>query len=135
MAHGGLEAMCELASTSRSDKVHRQVARGIFALTCRSEVRVRLVKCGGLTSLVRLLSSRQKDLKRDAAGALGNIAMSPNLVSDVVNAGALPPLIDLAKSSVEIDLKREVVRTLYVLSYEETTRRYVLKCSLIVSLY
>ena len=35
----------------------------------------------------------------------------------------------------KIDLKREVVRTLYVLSYEETTRRYVLRCSLIVSRY
>ena len=127
VAHGGLEAMCELATTSRSDKVHRQVARGIFALTCRTEVRARLVKCGGLAPMVRLLSSKQKDLRRDAAGALGNVAMSPQLVQDVVSAGALPPLIDLAKSSIDLDLKREVVRTLYVLSYEENTRRAIVQ--------
>jgi hypothetical protein len=50
VAHGGLEAMVELAISSRSDKVKRQIARGIFALTCKTEVRERLVKCGGVVS-------------------------------------------------------------------------------------
>ena len=50
VAHGGLEAMVELAVSSDSDKVQRQVARGIFALTCKAEIRERVVACGGLVS-------------------------------------------------------------------------------------
>jgi HEAT repeat protein len=75
--------------------------------------------------IVNLLSSRQKDLRRDAAGALGNVAMSPPLIAKVVEAGALSPLVELAKSSVDEEVQKEVIRTLYILSYDEGTRRLI----------
>ena len=78
--------------------------------------------------IVNLLSSRQKDLRRDAAGALGNVAMSPPLIAKVVAAGALSPLVELAKSSVDEEVQKEVIRTLYILSYDEGTRRLIVQC-------
>ena len=42
--------------------------------------------------IVNLLSSRQKDLRRDAAGALGNVAMSPPLIAkSELHGGKLLP--------------------------------------------
>ena len=125
MARGGLEALIELAHQSTSDKVQRQIARGLFALTCNVEARNSLVSLGGLRPLVELLSSRQKDLRRDAAGALGNVAMSTELKERIVDAGALVPLVELAKTSIELDLLCEVVRALYILSYGESIRRKI----------
>ena len=77
--------------------------------------------------IVSLLSSAQRDLRRDAAGTLGNVAMSPELIVKVVEAGALPPLIDLAKSSINLKVRREVIKTLYSLSYDEGTRRLIVQ--------
>ena len=125
MNKGGIESFVEVALHSTSDKVQRQIARALFALTCKAEISERLVREGGLTPLVRLLGSRHKDIKRDAAGAIGNIAMSSELKERVVDAGAIPPLVELAKCSIEVDVLREVVRALYVLSYGESIRKKI----------
>ena len=72
-----------------------------------------MINAGSIPKLVDLLSSQSPQVSEQAVWALGNIAGDGPAARDlVISAGAIPPLLELAKSSVMISTLRNVVWTI-----------------------
>ena len=73
-----------------------------------------------------MLSTDNEEVQRNAAGAIGNIAMSDELKLTVVEAGALQPLIVLSQSPSEL-VQRQAARAIFTLSAKEEVKHLIVK--------
>lgn len=73
-----------------------------------------------------MLSTDNEEVQRNAAGAIGNIAMSDELKLTVVEAGALQPLIVLSQSTSEL-VQRQAARAIFTLSAKEEVKHLIVQ--------
>ena len=72
--------------------------KGIIC-TCWGEKPKRNSFLQGLLPLLNLLSSSKVEVRKHAAGAVANIATNKDIKSEIIQCGALEPLLDATKSS------------------------------------
>ena len=71
---------------------------GLTNLSTNVDATNAICKEGGLTPLIKMLSSDNSKVQRQAARALSNLALNDDSMDQIVAEGGLPPLIKMAKS-------------------------------------
>nr|XP_024377802.1 vacuolar protein 8-like [Physcomitrium patens] len=89
----------------------------------RDNVRA-LLACGGASTLVEFLTSKDEELQANAAGALQSICFQPEGRTVVRSLGAIPPLVDLL-SSGSLNVRARAVGALHNISSDEDSIRVI----------
>lgn len=92
-----LEALVAKGRRVRRPREQKEVAFGLCDLSTHEELHERIVKKGGIKSLLNLLKiSQDNEAQRFAAMAIGNVASAPFNRMPIVDEGALSVLIEFA---------------------------------------
>jgi len=120
---GALARLLELAATG-VPKVQRQSARAIFTLSARDSIKSHLLP--SIDCLVSMCDSPNEDIRRDAAGAIANMAIGVDYKEILVKHNVLPPLIRQLSSCCHA-VQRQSTRALFALAGNAELQKYIVE--------
>uniref|UniRef100_N1R1Q7 U-box domain-containing protein 4 n=1 Tax=Aegilops tauschii TaxID=37682 RepID=N1R1Q7_AEGTA len=125
-AYGGVSILINACRPgSGSLAVQALAVAAIKNVVSIDDVRSALVEEGGLPVLVDLLASGTTDTQKNAALCLWSIASMGDLETQqqIVQDGALPPLLQALHITTDLDLQNSVLRAIHVLAVVPSAAR------------
>lgn len=104
--------------------IRRSAALALWNLSIDNEANRNVIRdAGGIPSLVRVLSDGDIETRRNAAGALGRLALNKTNSNVIRDAGGIPSLVRLLSDddSDDIETQKNAAGAMLVLSYNNKT--------------
>eukprot|EP01112_Ceratiomyxa_fruticulosa_P020403 TRINITY_DN6929_c0_g1_i6.p1 TRINITY_DN6929_c0_g1~~TRINITY_DN6929_c0_g1_i6.p1 ORF type:complete len:997 (+),score=215.20 TRINITY_DN6929_c0_g1_i6:237-3227(+) len=113
------------SSPDMNEHQMKQVALNIAKISLLGKKRQEIVEAGGMQSLKEWAQSENRDVQKNAVGAIRNLALNPDTVPIIISEGTVEILIKVLRTSKYDEVHEEVIRILANLSNTEENRLHI----------
>jgi vacuolar protein 8 len=129
-----LEPLLHLLRECNDVEVQRAASAALGNLAVNVANKLKIVRLGGLDSLVRQMSSNNVEVQCNAVGCITNLATHEENKSAIARSGALVPLAKLARHTKDIRVQRNATGALLNMTHSEDNRRELVEAGAILVL-
>lgn len=118
-----LEPLLFLLRESTDVEVQRASSAALGNLAVNVANKLKIVRLGGLESLIRQMNSSNVEVQCNAVGCITNLATHEENKGAIARSGALIPLTRLARTTKDIRVQRNATGALLNMTHSEDNRR------------